>query len=196
MLFKLANERPSEATDVYGDSIKTSHSSAFGGNRPRVRDQDKIKSILYQFKSFFFPATSRITQGSSIEIEISCGDSCHNPQAAPFIQCGHLQSGRWGQSHFQRPVCLQTGHAPGDCFWHSQAQWLIDLHFAALCLAGFTSRQIAQLPRDPLGCPEVAMRGWQLWPQFSLSPSLPVFTSVSLFLLSLISVIKYLEGHL
>ena len=116
MLFQLANERPSEATDVYGDSIKTSHSSAFGGNRPRVRDQDKIKSILYQFKSFFFPATSRITQGSSIEIEISCGDSCHNPQAAPVIQCGHLQSGRWGQSHFQRPVCLQTGHGPGVAF--------------------------------------------------------------------------------
>ena len=78
---------------------------------------------------------SRITQGSSIEINISLwgelpespGRPSHPLWPSPQWELSPpLQD--WGQSHFQWPICLQTGHGPGGSFWHSQAQWLVDSH--------------------------------------------------------------------
>ena len=199
-LFKLTSERPSEVTGVRLP-INSSHSTAFEGKRPSVRNQDRVTGSHINLKNGFLTCHIKDHLGLLNGDRHLIVGSCQNPWATSVIQHGHLGSRRplplwdWGQSLFQWPVRLQTGHGPGGssdtlgsssqltCIWSKP-------------LAGFTSRWMVKLPWHPRIVLRLQDMADSYGHQFSLRPGLAVFTLGFLFLLSLISIIKYPKGHL
>ena len=164
----------------------------------------QINWLLYQFKKSFsyLPLqVSRTTRGYSMEIDILSGRATRIPklpQSSSMTVSGAgvpLSLWDWGHSHFQWPVCLQAGHGLGGSFWHLWAQWPVDLHLKHSPLMIFTFRGTVKLSWPPWVALRLQSMSDSNGYQFNMSPGLPVSTLGFLFLLSLISVIKYPKGH-
>ena len=127
----------------------------------------------------------------------------------PPESLGHLSHPAWPYREQEPPFTLRTGDSStsNDLFvcrlsmgqgvllvlWSSMASWLTS---EAFFLAGLPLRWMVKLPQPPWAVLSLQCMANSYSHQFSLIHGLPVFTLGSLFLLSLISIIKYSKRQL
>lgn len=140
-------------------------------------------------KSILLPATSRATRGSPMERDISLRRATRIPRQPQLSNMAISGAGvplplwDWEQSHFRWPLCLQLAKL-ASC-----------LIFKAFPLISPIFRQMFRFfwpPWVALGLQGMTDSNSY---QFNMSLSLSVLALVSLFLLYLISIIKYPKGH-